>query len=72
MCRRLSPRTQETCRHDLNTYIVPRLGAYRVGRMPAEEMERWLLDEIDAGLAPSSVHRCYRTMRRMFQVAVEK
>ena len=62
----------ETYRRDLNTYIVPRFGAYRIGRMPAEEIERWLLDEIDAGLAPSSVHRHYRTMRRMFQVAVEK
>ena len=57
LCRRLSPRTQET---------------YRIGRMPAGEIEKWLLDEIDGGLAPSSVHRRYRTMRRMFQVAVEK
>ena len=31
-----------------------------------------MLDEIDGGLAPSSVHRHYRTLRRMFQVAVEK
>ena len=40
--------------------------------MPAEEIEKWLLDEIDGGLAPPSVHRHYRTVRRMFQVAVEK
>ena len=72
LCRRLSPRTQQTYRRDLTTYIVPRFGAYRIGRMPAEEIEKWLLDEIDGGLAPSSVHRHYRTMRRMFQVAVEK
>ena len=72
LCRRLSPRTQETYRRDLETYILPRFGAYRIGKMPAEEIEKWLLDEIDGGLAPSSVHRHYRTMRRMFQVAVEK
>lgn len=72
LCRRLSPRTQETYRRDLDTYILPKWGAHRIGRMPAEEIERWLLDEVDAGLAPSSVHRHYRTMRRMFQVAVEK
>ena len=72
LCRGLSPRTQETYRRDLETYILPKWGAHRIGRMPAEEVERWLLDEIDSGLAPSSVHRHYRTMRRMFQVAVEK
>ena len=38
----------------------------------AKEIERWLVDEIDGGPAPSSVHRPYRTMRRMFHVAVEK
>ena len=72
LCRRLAPRTQETYRRDLETYILPKWGAHRIGRVPAEEIETWLLDEIDGGLAPSSVHRHYRTMRRMFRVAVEK
>ncbi len=45
---------------------------YRIGRLPAGEIENWLNDEIAAGLAPSSVHRHYRTLRRMLQVAVEK
>ncbi len=40
--------------------------------LPADEIENWLNDEIDAGIAPSSVHRHYRTLRRMMQVAVEK
>ncbi len=30
------------------------------------------MDELDSGIAPSSVHRHYRTLRRMLQVAVEK
>ena len=46
--------------------------SYRLGRLPAEEIENWLNDELAAGLAPSSVHRHYRTLRRMLQVAVEK
>ena len=50
----------------------PRFGAYRLGRLPADEIENWLNDELAAGLAPSSVHRHYRTLRRMLQVAVEK
>ena len=42
------------------------------GRLPAGEIENWLNDEIAAGQAPSSVHRHYRTLRRLLQVAVEK
>ena len=72
LARRLSPTTQETYRRDLDRYILPRFGAYRLGRLPADEVENWLNDEIAAGLAPSSVHRHYRTLRRVFQVAVDK
>ena len=70
--RRLSPTTQETYRRDLDKYVLPRFGAYRLGRLPADEIENWLNDEIAAGIAPSSVHRHYRTLRRVLQVAVEK
>ena len=72
LCRRLSPTTQETYRRDLDKYVFPRFGAYRLGQLPADEIENWLNDEIAAGIAPSSVHRHYRTLRRMLQVAVEK
>jgi hypothetical protein len=40
--------------------------------VPADEIENWLNDEIDAGIAPSSVHRHYRTLRRVLQVAIQK
>ncbi|HEX2062906.1 MAG TPA: site-specific integrase, partial [Acidimicrobiales bacterium] len=70
--RRLSPTTQQTYARDLDRYVLPRFGAYRIGRLPADEIENWLNDEIDAGIAPSSVHRHYRTLRRLLQVAVEK
>jgi integrase len=72
LCRRLAPTTQQTYRRDLSKYILPRFGAYRLGRLPADEIENWLNDEVAAGIAPSSVHRHYRTLRRMLQVAVEK
>src|SRR6202034_4145473 len=41
-------------------------------RHPPDEIENWLNDEIEGGIAPSSVHRHYRTLRRVLQVAVEK
>ncbi|HZU72449.1 MAG TPA: tyrosine-type recombinase/integrase [Acidimicrobiales bacterium] len=70
--RRLAATTQQTYRRDLDKYVLPRFGAYRIGRIPPDEIENWLNDEIDAGIAPSSVHRHYRTLRRMLQVAVDK
>ena len=44
----------------------------RLGRLSPEEIETWLNDELANGLAPSSVHRHYRTLRRVLQTAVEK
>lgn len=72
LARRLAPLTQQTYRRDLERYILPRFGSYRIGRLPADEIENWLLDEIAGGLAESTVHRHYRTLRRVLQVAVEK
>ncbi len=71
LCRRLSPTTQETYRRDLARFVLPRFGRYRLGQLPVDEIENWLNDEIAAGIAPSSVHRHYRTLRRMLQVAVQ-
>ena len=72
LARRLSPLTQEAYRRNIDKYVLPRFGACRIGRLPADEIENWLNDELASGLAPSSVHRHYRTLRRMLQAAVEK
>ena len=72
LARRLSPTTQETYNRDLDKYILPRFASYKIGRIPADEIENWLNDEIASGIAPSSVHRHYRTLRRVLQVAIEK
>jgi len=64
---RLAKTTQETYRRDLDKYVLPRFGDYRLGQVPADEIENWLNDEIAAGIAPTSVHRHYRTLRRMLQ-----
>jgi site-specific recombinase XerD len=72
LARSLAPTTQETYRRDLDRYVLPRFGARRLGHLGAEEIEQWLNDELASGLASSSVHRHYRTLRRVLQTAVEK
>lgn len=72
LARTLSPTTQQTYRRDLDRYVLPRFGNYRLGRIPPEQIEQWLNDELADGLAASSVHRHYRTLRRVLQTAVEK
>lgn len=56
----------------LTSTSSPASAPYRLGHPPADEIENWLNDEVAAGLASSSVHRHYRTLRRLLQVAVEK
>ena len=70
--RSLAPTTQETYRRDLERYVLPKFGSCRLNRLSPEEIETWLNDELWLGLAPSSVHRHYRTLRRVLQTAVEK
>ena len=72
LARRLSPSTQQTYRRDLTNYVLPALGACRLGSIPPDAIENWLNDELEAGIAASSVHRHYRTLRRVLQVAVDK
>jgi len=47
LARRLSPTTR-TYRRDLDKYLS-RFGSYRLGRLPADEIENWLNDEVAAG-----------------------
>ena len=68
----LSPTSVQTYRRDLELYVLPALGDRRLAHLHAEEIEQWLVAELARGLSPSSVHRHYRTLRRVLQAAVEK
>jgi site-specific recombinase XerD len=68
----LSPTSIQTYRRDLDDSVLPRCGATRLSKVIPEDIEAWLADELDVGLAPSSVHRHYRTLRRRLQFAVER
>ncbi len=68
----LAPTSLATYRRDLQLYVLPALGDRRLSRLNAEEIEEWLGAELARGISPSSVHRHYRTLRRVLQSAVEK
>jgi integrase len=68
----LSPTSLATYRRDLERYVLPALGDRWLSRLNAEEIEQWLAAELARGVSPSSVHRHYRTLRRVLQAAVEK
>lgn len=67
----LRPLTLQTYRRDLDKYVLPRFGRVPLARLSPVEIRAWLADELAAGIAPSSVHRHYRTLRRVLQVAVD-
>lgn len=62
---------RETYERDLGRYILPKLGSVRLRSLNKEAVDRFLADELASGLAASTVHRHYRTLRRMLQVAVD-
>ena len=67
----LRPGTVATYSRDLRRYVLPHLGTIPLGRLGPLDIRAWLAEELARGLAPSSVHRHYRTLRRVLEVAVE-
>jgi integrase len=62
---------RDTYRRDLDRYILPVLGGIQLGRLSVAAINEYLSNELDGGLAPSTVHRHYRTLNRLCTVAVE-
>lgn len=70
--RNLAPGTLDTYQRDLDRYILPTIGELRLTHLTAEDIDELLTAELERGLAPSTVHRHYRTIRRMLRVAVDR
>jgi integrase len=66
--RNLSRGGHDTYRRDLDRHILPALGKVPVGKMSGVDVDRYLTTA-SASLAPSTVHRHYRTLHRLFEVA---
>ena len=63
--------TRATYERDLRRYVLPRLGEIPMCRIRKIDVRSWINEELAAGLASSSVHRHFRTLRRVLNVAVE-
>jgi integrase len=71
--RNLTRGGHDTYRRDLDRHILPVLGKVPVGKLQATDIDRYLTDvQMVRTLAPSTVHRHYRTLHRMLAVAVER
>ena len=67
----LRPTTFATYQRDLDRYVLPRFGHLPLARIRPLDIRAWLSDELAAGIAPTSVHRHFCTLRRLLRVAVE-
>ncbi|MEA2827706.1 MAG: hypothetical protein QOG43_2145 [Actinomycetota bacterium] len=67
----LDPSTRATYERDLRRYVLPRFGDTAMCKIRKLDVRAWINDELGEGLAASSVHRHFRTLRRVLNVAVE-
>lgn len=57
---------------DLDRHILPRLGDKPLAQLTATDIDAFLGAMAAAGHAPSSLHRYWRTLRRLLNVAVDR
>jgi integrase len=67
----LRPKTLKLYRQAL-AHILAELGDTRLANVTPEAIDEYLAGRLAAGVAPSSVHREFRTLRRLFKVAVAR
>ena len=67
----LRPTTFATYQRDLDRYVLPHFGHLPLARIRPLDIRTWLADELATGIAPTSVHRHFCTLRRLLRVAVE-
>jgi hypothetical protein len=63
----------------LNTYVIPRWGKVRIGRITKTEVERWVVELGADGraakggsLSPATIEKIYQTFRKVMKAAYEE
>jgi aminopeptidase N len=62
---------RDTYERDLDRYILPALGGLKLKDLTTKLIDDFLSAEPELGLAPSSVHRHYRVIHRLVEVAID-
>lgn len=70
--RHLAPNTLAMYAKDLRLHVLPQIGNYRLIDLTTEDIDAVLAYNLEQGLSPATVHKQYRTVRRMLAVAVER
>lgn len=55
----------------LRTRLLPVFGGRQIGRISKNDVQRWVCDLEDEGLAPSTIHKAYRNLARVLERAVD-
>ena len=72
LSRHLASSTRAIYNRDMERYVLPAIGDHRLAHLTADDIDTLLTSLLAKNYAPSSVHRVYRTIRRMLEVAVER
>jgi site-specific recombinase XerD len=62
----------DTYRRGLDRHVLPALGQLPLARLTTAEVDDYLTVKLDAGYSASTVHRHYRTLHRLCEVAIER
>lgn len=67
---RLKPGTVAQYRHILDHRVLPRFGNKRISAITGQEIEGWIADMIDEGLAPNSIHNAFTQLNKTLRYAL--
>ena len=66
----LRPSTRATDRSFLTNHVLPQFSHSAIGRISPVDVQRWINDLVDQGLAPKTVRHCYRVFAGIMTAAV--
>jgi integrase len=65
------PKTRAFYRHVLDRYVLPELGGYRLARIDASLLRKWVAGLEVTGLSPTTVGHAYSVCKQVLDSAVE-
>ncbi|MBA2312416.1 MAG: site-specific integrase [Actinobacteria bacterium] len=63
--------TRATCESYLRSHLLPYFANHLIGRIRAADIQAWIVELQDKGLAPKTIRECYRLLSATMQFAVD-